>query len=780
MKRILSILLVLGLFATSAFSQEAAKNRIFVMNNWSGGLATKLSDQTTNPKYAQIAENIRLDTKLGSITKRPQLFTFGTAVTATEAITSIHRLYLSDLTKKLIVTQGNDINIANDVTGVFTSILALATADYRWKWVTWHNLAIGDDGYNNPVKYDGTTATYLGTCAGIDSAAGSGPVAGTYTYKVSFYTSTPVGYEVSFNVASAPVVNGAGDHDISLTQIPIGPTTYLGETVVGRKVYRNKLADQTHWFLLTNGTIANNTATTLTDSDTDAGISATAYPTTITWTPPKCKFWVVHKNRLFGANTTANPSRIFYSKDGSHDLFETAIDYRDIRANDGDEVTGLFNLLGILRIPKTNTWQSMYTSGDDPDADWSISDPLSFVGCDAPYSAVSTPRGIIYLSKSRNGIYVFNGQSSQLLSEIVTPVINDILTSNLGSVVGEYNNNLYYMAYASVTLGGSTNNRILIYDAVGNSFTIDTLNMNSFCSLSGGTDGGSLLGGASDSGKVYQFASTAKEIVHKTSADFTGTFDDTRIIPEIVGGDLSNPTMELAWDLTIDNMVGTINAGTGIIDRPDTGGTYISPIINTVGASAYEKVYWNETLSSGQDVTIAIRGAATSAGVAGASWSSEYTSAGGSDISGLTAYEYTQYRLTLSTGDIATTPTVNSLGSYMVKLTYNTVGTASETAVALKWETGYLDFTPGYIKALRKIIVTHAGTTGTLVIKFTNEYGENDQFDINLTTNPTRYEERFTGGVLTGQKFRLDISNSDLSALSLSEILIIYDVEPLV
>ncbi len=515
MKKLLSIFLILGLLTAPVIAQEAAKNRVFVLGDFSGGLATKLSDQTTNPKYAQIAENCRLNTNFHSITKRGQLYTFGTADT-TEAITSMHRLYLSNASKYLIVTHGDELEVANDTTGVFTTILALTTGDYRWKWVTWHDLAIGGDGYNQPVKYDGTTATYLGTCAGVDSAAGSGPVAGTYTYKVSFYTTT---YEVIFDVASAPVVNGAGDHDVSLTQIPIGPTTYLGEAITGRKIYRNKLADQTHWFKLSNGTIANNTATTLTDSDTDAGLTATAYPAgTATWTPPKCKFWVVHKNRLFGANTTSNPSRVYYSKDGSHDLFETATDYRDIRTNDGDEVTGLFNLLGILRIPKTNTWQSMYTSGTDPDADWSISDPLSFVGCDAPYSAILTPRGIIYLSKARNGIYIFNGQASQLVSEIVTPVVSDILSSNLGNVAGEYSDNLYYMAYASTSIGGSTNNRMLIYDAVSNNFTIDTLNINAFCSLTGGSDGGSLLGGASDSGKVYQFVSVSKDIISQGQA----------------------------------------------------------------------------------------------------------------------------------------------------------------------------------------------------------------------------------------------------------------------
>ena len=779
MKKLLSILLILQLIIPNlAFSQEAAKNRIFVFQDFSGGLANKLSDETTNTKYAQIAENCRLDTKLHAISKRGQIYTFGTAVTSTEPITSMHRLYLSDLTKKLIITQGNDLNVADDTAGTFSSILALGTADYRWKWVTWHDLAIGGDGYNQPVKTNGTDATYLGTCFAEDNGAGAGPD-GTYTYKVAFYTAT---YTVIFDVPSNSVT--VSDNDIDLSMIPIGPTTYLGEAIVGRKVYRNTVAAPTTWNLLSNGTIANNTAVTLTDSDADGAVGA-AYPTAddttiFTWTPPKCKFWVIHKNRLFGANTTTNPSRIFYSKDGSHDLFETAIDYRDIRTNDGDEITGLFNLLGLLRIPKTNTWQSMYTSGDDPDADWSISDPLSFVGCDAPYSAVSTPSGIIYLSKARNGIYVFNGQSSQLVSNIVTPVISDILSSNLGNVAGEFNNSLYYMSYASSAVGGSTNNRILVYNVVDNAFTIDTFNINAFCSFSGGTDGGVLYGGASDSGKVYTFSGVFKEIIHSKSADLIGTFDDTRIIPEIAGGSTSAPDIELAWDLDINNMVGTINAATGDVNRPDTGGTYISQVINTAGATTYDKIYWNETLAAGQDVTLAVRSGASSAACQVAAWSAEYSTPAGSDISAVGADDYTQYRATLSTGDIDTTPTVNTNGGFTVKISYNTVGSPAETAVALHWQTGKLDFgLPGYIKALRKIYVKHSGTNGTIRIMFTNEKGETDYFDIDTSVYPATYEDYFTNGAFYFGKCKIDITNSDLNSIRIDEVVLCYDLEPI-
>ncbi len=780
MKKIFSIILCGLLIGQLAFAQEAAKNRIFVLEDFSGGIATKLSDQSTNPKYARIAENIRLNTALKAITKRDQLYTYGTLVTSTEAVTSLHRLYLSSATKKLIATQGNDINLGNDTTGAFTSILALTTADYRWTWLTWHDLAIGDDGYNSPVKYDGTTATYLGTCAGVDSAAGTGPVAGTYSYKVSFYTTS---YEVIFNVASAPVVNGAGDHDITLTQIPIAPTTYLGEAITGRKIYRNKLADQTHWFLLSNGTIANNTAVTLTDSDTDAELTATAYPAgTATWTPPLGKLCVIHKNRLWIANNPTTPSRIYYSKDGLHDCFETSLDYFDIRANDGDEITVAKNLLGMLTIGKTNSWQKINTNGDDPYEDWEISDPFSVIGCDAMYSAVSTPLGIMYLSRAKSGLYVFNGQSSILKSEQVTPVINDILPSNLGNVCGEYNNNICYMAYASSAIASSVNNRVLVYDILANAYTIDTLSINTWCSFIGGTDGGVLSAGASDNGKVYLFSNTAKEIIHNKHADFTGTFDDARYIPVgAAGGNTNSPIIELAWDLTIDNMVGTVNAATGDVNRPDGSGTYISPVLSTTGSSAYDKIYWNEVLPSGCDVTFAVRSGATAGACAAAGWSAEYSGSAGSDISAVTDNEYTQYRITLSASDIDYTPNVTTLGGYTTKLTYNTLGTATESAIALHWQTGWLNFDiPAYKKILRKILTNHTGTNGTLTITITNEYGETDTWAIDLSIYPSHYEEYTTSGGFLFDKLKVDISNSDLNAVNLSEVIFIYDVEPFV
>ena len=330
-------------------------------------------------------------------------------------------------------------------------------------------------------------------------------------------------------------------------------------------------------------------------------------------------------------------------------------------------------------------------------------------------------------------------------------------------ISGEYNNGIYYLTYSSDETGASYNNRVLVYDMLLNAFMVDTLSINDFCSFTGGQDGGALFAGSSEDGKIYQYSSVSKSIVHRLRSDFTGTWDDMRYLPDAAGGETTSPTLEIAWDCTIDTWGteilakdaawdGTIddittNLTTAVIDRPDGGGTYISPVINTVKASAYDKIYWNEVLPGGTDVTFAIRSGATSAACEAAGWSSEFSTVAGSDISGVSANEYTQYRITMSTDDTSITPNVTTLGNFVVKLSYNTVGTPAETTIAMHYRTGWLDMKlPIYDKALRKLYVFLEGTNGTITITITNEYGDSDTFIIDANTNPTFYTAQFTNG----------------------------------
>lgn len=778
---ILSIALLFS-FVNYSFSQEIKKNLIYEFSDWSGGLASKPSSIGLDSKYGTICQNVSLSVEHKTLSKRSEIFSYGIADTS-EKITGIFRHCLKDGTKKLIVTHSDEVEAGADTTGVFTNILDLATSDYRFQAVSWHDLLILCDGYNSPIKTDGTDATYLGSAFCEDKGSGAGPN-GEYNYKISFYTAS---YEVIFDVASNNVT--VTDNDITLTMIPIGPDTYGGEDVVGRKVYRSDDGGAGTYNLVPNtGTIADNTTVTIDDSETDVAVDAeAAYPAgDATWTPPKGKFCVINNNRLFFANdpnaaTDTGPSTIYHSKSGSHDLFEST-DYFNIRKNDGDEITGAFNLLGLLTISKTNTWQKLYTDGADPPNDWSISDPFSFVGCSAPYSSVNTPLGIMYLNG--DGIYLFNGQNSTLLSDIITPTIKDISKTYFNEAWGEFADNTYYLAYTSEE--GSANDRLLKYDLITKAFSIDIININCFTVFGSGSDWGALYAGSSTDGEVYTWVEgSTQSVSHGTFTDFTGTWDDMGYFEVMEGYSDQEASLEIRENAVLDDMAGNIDDGTGDVDRPDTGGTYISTVMYMPGVSAYNTLYWNETLPVGNDVYFQLRGGTTSANCEAAGWdATQYTTPSGSDISGEvggTAYEYTQYRITMSTDDIDESPVVSYGYGYTVKLTYDLLAADMESTIVMEWESGYTSLeTPAmYKKTLRKVSVWCEGTSGTLTLVFTTDENISDTFVIDLTENPTYYEEYFSEGGITGHQFKLNISNSDMYALKIKKISVMYDVEPI-
>jgi len=607
-KKIALLLLCFGL-CVSSFAEDTLRDQVFVLDSFDGGLNQKLDPLKLPKNQGDIVENCRFSTSLKALSKRTSLNVFGTA-DAVEPITGMHRYYKSDGTKSLLVTHGDEIEKGSDSAGTFSNILNLSSADRRWQFLTWHNLAIGTDGYNQPIKYDGTSvsATYLGSCLATLATSGSGPATGSYTYKVSFYTST---YEVLFDTASNTIT--ADGNDVNLSMIPIGPTTYLGESVLGRRIYRTQSNGSAYKLLSNNtpNTIAGNTTTILTDSDADGGLGA-AMPYDAdgtTWKPPLAKYCIVHKNRLFLADDPVNnSSRIWYSDDGSHDIFQSD-HYLDIRQNDGDSITFIKEVLGILTIGKYNSIQKIYTNGSDPSADWEISAPFSFTGCHAPYSAVYSPLGLIYLSS--DGIYKFNGQYSSLISEAITPLIQNINPSDLNNVFSIFHENTLYMAYTSNESIAGINDKVLTFDILSNAYNLDSIYTNCFAAFSSQNDFGILYTGSSSDGKVYAYETEPKEFIHKRHSDFAGLWDDMRYVPTTVGGDAENPVLEIARTETIDDLYQTISSTPGLIDRQDYLGHYISQVV-TIGQCELDKLYWNESIpSAGGDVSFRLRSSAT-------------------------------------------------------------------------------------------------------------------------------------------------------------------------
>ena len=337
---------------------------------------------------------------------------------------------------------------------------------------------------------------------------------------------------------------------------------------------------------------------------------------------------------------------------------------------------------------------------------------------------------------------------------------------------------MYYLSYTSQETGSSTNDRVLVYDILRNVYSVDILSVNGFCAFNSGTDWGVLYSGSSTDGIVYAYSDAGNEVVHKKHADFTGTWNDMGYIPTGVGGDANDPVLELRWTETLDEVATTINNTSGVIDRPDTDGTYISQVFQ-VALGSFDKLYWNERFSPlGGDVLAYTRSGTTDANCQAEDWSDAFTNPSGSDISGETANEYVQYKFELSTDDISETPIMHKSGNYVVRFTYLPEGTVSEPSIDLHWQGGFTDLGhPGKVKYLKKIIAYHEGTVGTLSLKFETFVGDTDTFDINLADNPERYEGYFTNGMLVGEKFKLDITESSLLPIKVGPILVVYDVE---
>lgn len=725
----------------------AQNQRYFNITSFEKGLNSHITGYSTPPNQCTEAQNIRFNAKYGAVAKRGVMLEYGDV--GTHALHGLHRYYKANGTTKLIVGGSTFLYIGNDTTGAFTKIHEGLTDSKTWQSVTYHDIDIWTNGYDNILKYDGHTQITANTdgsrtadnlCADLGApfaelnTGANLDAASWYQYKISYYDGSNYYYSTK---RSNPILTGAAVKDIRLIDIPIGEagTThrYIYRTL-GNASKTACLADTTYFLV---GTLANNTASTYDDTTDDATAGGNSAPTWATSSagsnvsPPKGTLCLIHKERLFIAGDKTDLSNMYWSDEYNPDYFDPN-DVAVIQENDGDKITFIKEQLGIVTVAKTNSIQKYYTEGNEDN--WYASAPLTHTGCYASYSAANTPLGIVYLARS--GLFRFNGQNSESISDAVTPEIRDIAPTNIDRAYGHFHGTEYMLTYTSKESGATTNNRVLIYDITRDAYTIDHRNINVFTSFNSGSDYGNLYSADSTTaGKVWNHEGTTTNLIQKTKSDFnSGTFDDARVY-----GDENSPIMELAWDITIDEAVGTIDDGypDAIIDRPDTDGSWISPVYE-INVSAFDKLYWNENLGTTGNVTFNMRTGATSAACELADWSSAFSDPSGSDISGITANNFVQVKIDLSTSNILYTPTLFVSDGYMFKFVYSVSGTTQEGNYLSKWVSGWSNLgVENYPKLIRQIKVFYEGTAGDLEISYQNNEGDIDySFTIDRSVNP--------------------------------------------
>jgi hypothetical protein len=658
---------------------------------------------------------------------------------------------VSDDTKHTIATSSTYLDAIDDE-GACTTLYATATDGKKWSFVTYKDILIGMNGTNNAKKWDGKTQVTEadGSRTANDLVADLGaPFAelntGTdldasawYQYKVAYYNGSYYTYSTS---RSNPILTDDAIYNITLTDIPLGPTGTTARYVyrtLGNSSRANVIADTTFYKI---ATIADNSTMTFNDSMSDTIADDNAAPTWATVsagydvTPPKAKFAAINKERLFIANdpsgTESGKSTVYYTPVLKPDYFYYHTDYDVIRADDGDEIAFMKNLLGILTIGKTRTISKFYTTGDS--TDWTISDPFSFIGCVAPYSAVNGISGIIYLG--RYGVYNFNGQSSELISDVITDRVRDILETSQKDAVGAYHDNTYYLSYTSAESGSSVNDRVLLFNLSRDAYVEDTIKVNSFAAFDSGDDAGVLFSGSSDiDGSIYAHSDSYSKLGYRYLSQIQSGATTDEVY---VGGTEQSPVITLGNNDTWADETGTwadLTDETWLMSS--LTGYWYSPIVQ-VNASIFDKLYWNESLGVSGNVTFAIRSGDTTDAVNAASWSSEVSTPSGSDISGLTANVYVQLRATLSSTSWTETPSLFVADSFMIRMSYKKSGTSIEPSYLSFWQGGLTNMGSEYPKRIKEFQIYYTGTAGTLTFTYISDSGKERTFDVDLSISPS-------------------------------------------
>ncbi|MFH1318494.1 MAG: hypothetical protein ABIH71_05720, partial [Candidatus Omnitrophota bacterium] len=485
-------------------------------------LAQKTKGELLPPITGYSAQDLTFSVESGSMSKRKSRATYASMSTlGTLPIMFLDRFYRnSAATKQLICAYSTFLKLGDDVAGTFSNIQTGLTADLRWKSLAFKNIWYGCNGTNSVQSYDGTTVNAAGvpTATVPTLAEGSATgITGTYRYKVSYVID---GYqEGTASSASDPIT--VSNKKVTVT-IPVTSNTRGS----ARNIYRTTTGGSIYYFL---ATVSDNSSTTYTDSTADGSLDTTLTAPTDNAAPSAFKYMCLHKSRIFGARWTSYSSRIQYSNISSGisypDIFP-ADNFFDVLQDNGEEITFIGeDNIGQLIIMKPSIIVKINTDTDDP-VGWSgFTNGLSPNGCIAPYSAIKTSIGIIYLTRyaeRKKRLMLWNGTLAQPIFEELEPILSGIVESKLTSITAHYQSGEYHLAYNDNSTGNDYNDKEIIIDLVSGSWTINKKNINCYSGWSSGSTGTT----AADSGEMYTGSSDTTGLIRwedVTSSDATLT-----------------------------------------------------------------------------------------------------------------------------------------------------------------------------------------------------------------------------------------------------------------
>ncbi|MDD5356436.1 MAG: hypothetical protein PHY56_07875, partial [Candidatus Omnitrophica bacterium] len=151
MRRTLSLLLSFLIITAPVFASSEPK--YYIIQDFSKGLNNHISDVNTPSNQCVEANNVRFNSRYGALGKRDALITAWDTGSATN--NALHRFYKSDGTIKAIIATSTYLDIGDADATTTTHIAQGLTDGKRWQWITFKDVAIGTNGSDQPLKYDG-------------------------------------------------------------------------------------------------------------------------------------------------------------------------------------------------------------------------------------------------------------------------------------------------------------------------------------------------------------------------------------------------------------------------------------------------------------------------------------------------------------------------------------------------------------------------------------------------------------------------------------------------
>ena len=195
-------------------------------------------------------------------------------------------------------------------------------------------------------------------------------------------------------------------------------------------------------------------------------------------TVPNGTMCVYSNNQVFVAGTSANPSRVTYSAIGDPTGWNPANNlgagFLDFDPDDGQVITALGTVGPYVLVAKPRKLFVIIQPGNAAVAA-SIRRLSQNIGCVAHRSLAQDPNGTYFLAEDRN-VYVTNGTKITPLGDLIQPTF-DSLTGPRSQAVGAAIDGHYYL---SVPLNSSTNDTVLDFDTVLDSWWKHSFGSNAF------------------------------------------------------------------------------------------------------------------------------------------------------------------------------------------------------------------------------------------------------------------------------------------------------------